>query len=200
MKKIFLILFLILMLLPLGAYTFQTDTVIIRTRVSKITLSQAAVAGNDGLSGLYKLYGGLESASEARLDTLMASDISDNDVTVYFRIVQLAKTRTDESISISVKAERLVNVDSNLLISQDSDALVSTDAPVITDINCLSMDVLRVSYVPENTNGIKFLLNYSMGKPVENVNLAFFTVTWKKMSGLVPGEYTSKITLSYITN
>ena len=188
------------MLLPLGAYTFQTDTVIIRTRVSKITLSQAAVAGNDGLSGLYKLYGGLESASEARLDTLMASDISDNDVTVYFRIVQLAKTRTDESISISVEAERLVNVDSNLLISQDSDALVSTDAPVITDINCLSMDVLRVSYVPENTNGIKFLLNYSMGKPVENVNLAFFTVTWKKTLGLVPGEYTSKITLSYTTN
>lgn len=200
MKKIILILFLILMLLPLSAYTFQTDTVIIRTRVSKITLSQAAVAGNDGLSGLYKLYGGLDSASEARLDSLMADDISANDVTVYFRIAQLAKTRTDESINISVEAERLVNVDSNLLISQNSDALVSTDAPVITDINCLSMDVLRVSYTPENTNGIKFLLNYSMGKPVENVNLAFFTVTWKKTLGLVPGEYTSKITLSYTTN
>lgn len=188
------------MLLPLGAYTFQTDTVIVRTQVSKITLSQAAVAGNDGLSGLYKLYGGLDSASEAKLDTLMASDISDNDVTVYFRIAQLAKTRTDEFISISVEAEKLVNVDSSILLSQDSEVLVSTETPVISNVSCLSMEALRVNYEPENANGIRFLLSYSMGRPVENVNLAFFTVTWKKVSGLAPGEYSSKITLSYITN
>ena len=200
MKKIILILFLILMLLPLGAYTFQTDTVIVRTQVSKITLSQAAVAGNDGLSGLYKLYGGLDSASEAKLDTLMASDISDGDVTVYFRIAQLAKTRTDESISISVEAEKLVNVDSSLINSRESETLLSTETPVISDVSCLNMDVLKVSYTPENTNGIKFLLDYSMGKPVEDVNLAFFTVTWKKVPGLMPGEYSSKITMSYTTN
>lgn len=201
MKKILLLLFLVITLLPLSAYTYQTESVVVRTQVSKITLSQAAVANSgDGLSGLYKLYGGLESASDAKLDSLIAEDISEGDVKVYFRVAQLAKTRTDESISISVEAESLVNVDSSSIISQDSDALVSTDAPVIADISCLNMDTLRVDYTPENENTIRFLLSYSIGKPVENVNLAFFTAVWKKTPGLAPGEYISKITLSYITN
>jgi hypothetical protein len=56
-----------------------------------------------------------------------------------------------------------------------------------------------VTYAPEG-NGISFHLAYSSGKPIENINLAFFTATWKKTEGLAPGEYISNITMSYITN
>ena len=198
MKKIFLILFLMITLLPLVAYTYQTDSVIVKSTVSKITLSQAA-ATSDGMLCLYKLYGGLNSASDAELDSLVAEDVSESDIKVYFRIAQLAKTRTDETISISVEAGSLVNVDSDFLIAQDSKLVVSTPIPAISDISCLSMDCLNV-VSSQTGNGIEFHLAYSSGRPVENINLAFFTVTWKKTEGLAPGEYTSNITMGYITN
>lgn len=186
------------MLLPLSAFTYQTETVIVRSTVSKITLSQAAVAG-EGMLSLYKLYGGLDSANNAGLDSLMADDISEGDIKVYFRIAQLAKTRTDETISISVEAESLVNTKSEYLISRDPTAMVSTPQPVISDISCLDMDYLKVTGSQTN-NGIDFNLAYHLCKPIENINLAFFTATWKKTDGLAPGEYKSNITLSYITN
>ena len=198
MKKIFVLIILIMMMLPIMAYTYQKESVIVRSTVSKITLSQAAVSG-DGMLGLYRLYGGLESATDAKLDSLIAEDISESDIKIYFRIAQLAKTRTDESISISVEADSLVNVDSEFLISQDSTVVVSTPIPVISDVSCLSMDYLQVTYAPEG-NGIAFHLAYSSGKSIENINLAFFTATWKKTEGLAPGEYISNITMSYITN
>ena len=185
-------------MLPLMAYTYQKDVIVVRSTVSKITLSQAAVSG-DGMLGLYKLYGGTESATDAELDSLIVDDVSEGDIKVYFRIAQLAKTRTDESISISVEADSLVNVDSALLTSQDSELVVSTSTPVISDVNCLNMDYLKVTYNP-NGNGVNFHLAYSLGKPIENINLAFFTATWKKTEGLAPGEYISNITMSYITN
>ena len=198
MKKLFILIISMMVMLPIMAYTYQKDSVVVRSTVSKITLSQAAVAG-EGMLGLYRLYGGLESATDAKLDSLIAEDISEGDVKIYFRIAQLAKTRTDESISISVEADSLVNVDSDFLTSQDSTMLVSTPAPVISDVSCLSMDYLQVTYAPEG-NGIEFHLAYSSGKPIENINLAFFTATWKKTEGLAPGEYISNITMSYITN
>ena len=198
MKKLFILIISMMVMLPIMAYTYQKDSVVVRSTVSKITLSQAAVAG-EGMLGLYRLYGGLESATDAKLDSLIAEDISEGDVKIYFRIAQLAKTRTDESISISVEADSLVNVDSDFLTSQDSTMLVSTPAPVISDVSCLSMDYLQVTYAPEG-NGIEFHLVYSSGKPIENINLAFFTATWKKTEGLAPGEYISNITMSYITN
>ena len=199
MKKIFYFLFLSFSLLPIFAYTYQSDSVLVKTTVSKITLSEAAISEN-GLSGLYKLYGGLESVSSASIDSLLAEDISSNDIIIYFRIAQLAKTRTDERISLSVKAERLENTNSEAVLLQDSKVLVYTEAPVISNVMCLSSDVLQVSSTIEDVNRVIFSLVYSLGKPVENVNLAFFTSTWSKTPGLAPGLYTSKITLSYITN
>ena len=118
-------------LLPIMAGTYQVESVVIKSTVSKITLSEAATAG-EGMLCLYKLYGGLNSAEGASLDTLMAEDISRSDITVYFRISQLALTRTDESINLSVEADSLVNVDSSLLISQDPSLVVSTSSPVIS--------------------------------------------------------------------
>lgn len=200
MKKIFLILFLIC-LLPFYIFTqtLQTSTIVVKSTVSKITLSQAAATG-DGMLSLYKLYGGLNSAGDNdMIDTLIAEDISEKDIKVYFRIAQLAKTRTDETISISVEADSLVNVNSDLLISQDPNMVVKTPIPVISDVSCLNMEYLKVDGV-QTTNGISFHLAYSLGKPIENVNLAFFTATWKKTEGLAPGEYISNITMSYITN
>lgn len=198
MKKIFLMFLFLTVLFSLSAYDLQTDTVVVRSTVSKITLSNAATAG-EGMLSLYKLYGGLESANNAGLDTLMADDISEGDIKVYFRIAQLAKTRTDETISISVEAESLVNTKSEYLISRDPTAVVSTPQPVISDISCLDIDYLKVTG-SQTSNGIDFYLAYHLCKSIENINLAFFTATWKKTDGLAPGEYKSNITLSYITN
>ncbi len=197
-KKI--LLFFLLCLLPfcIFAQTLQTSTIVVRSTVSKITLSNAATAG-EGMLSLYKLYGGLDSANNAGLDSLIADDISEGDIKVYFRIAQLAKTRTDETISISVEAESLVNIESEYLISRDPTAVVSTPQPVISDISCLDMDCLKVTGSQTN-NGVDFYLAYHLCKSIENINLAFFTATWKKTEGLAPGEYTSNITMSYITN
>ena len=189
--------FLMIILLPVWAFTFQS-TVTVRTTVTRITLSQASVS-EDGSLGLYKLYGGFDSANSAKLDYLEASDISQSDITVYFRIAQLAKTRTDESIRLSVEAESLVNTDSQALMLQGSDMKLNTNEPIISNISCLGMDNLTVTYSTEHDNEVNFKLVYNMGV-VENVNLAYFTTTWKKTEGLAPGLYTSKITLRYITN
>ena len=197
MKKMFIMFVLFLTLLPIWADIFQSS-VTVRTSVSKITLSQAS-ASEDGTLGLYKLYGGFDSADSAKLDYLEADDISQSDVTVYFRVAQLAKTRTDESIHLSVEAESLVNTESQYLMMQGTDLKTSTSVPVISNISCLGMDYLMVTYSTEQGNAINFTLVYKMGV-VENVNLAFFTTTWKKTEGLAPGLYTSKITLRYITN
>lgn len=184
-------------LLPVWCYTYQSSEIVIRSTVSKITLSQAA-ASLDGALGLYKLYGGFESASSSSIDYLMADDISRNDITVYFKIKQEAKTRTDESIKLSVSAECMVNTDSTSLLSQDPSLLVTTGEPVISNVECLDMNNLKVTCVKETNNEVLFELVYLMGI-VEDTNLALFTTTWKKTPGLAPGLYTAKITLSYIT-
>lgn len=198
MKKIFIIFILIIALLPLQAGVYQNCVITLRSQVSKITLSEASVS-EDGTLGLYKLYGGLESASSASIDSILADDISQNDIVVYFRIAQIAKTRTDESISLSVEATSLENTDSSTIKLQDPDSLVKTNEPVISNISCLGTSNLKVTYSNDKLNTIQFQLAYDMGI-VENVNLAFFTSTWKKTDGLAPGMYISKITLSYITN
>ena len=198
MKKIFMIFVLILALLPVWA-GYQTSVVTIKTTVSKITLSEAA-SSEDGSLALYKLYGGLDSPSSSSVDYVLADDISRSDITVYFRIAQEAKTRTDESIKLSVEAESMVNTDYESLLSQDPSLLVRTGEPVISNVSCFGTEVLAVSYNKEQNNSVLFSLNYFLGKPVENINLAFFTTTWNKTEGLAPGLYTAKITLSYITN
>lgn len=198
MKKMFIMFLLFLSFLPLWA-DLQTSVVTVNTTVSKITLSEASNAG-DGSLALYKLYGGLESASSSSVDFILADDISRKDVTVYFRIAQEARTRTDEFINLSVEAESLMNTDSRQLLSQDPTLLVETGIPVISNVSCLETKALNVSYNKEQNNSVLFSLDYSLGKPVENINLAFFTTTWNKTEGLAPGLYTAKITLSYITN
>ena len=198
MRKIFSIILVILTLFPLQAGVYQTSSVTVKATVPLITLSQASVS-EDGTLGLYKLYGGLNSADSAGMDYLEADDISRSDITVYFRIAQLAKTRTDESIKLSVEAESMVNTDSQALMLQGSDMKLTTNEPVISDVSCLGMSNLMVTYSTEHENAINFTLVYNLGV-VENVNLAFFTTTWKKTEGLAPGLYTAKIILKYITN
>lgn len=197
MKKMFILFFLLLALSPVWSLTYSS-IVTVKATVPRITLSQASVSA-DGALGLYKLYGGLDSANFAGLEYLEADDISKNDITVYFRIAQLAKTRTDESIRLSVEAESLVNTDSQVLMLEGSDMPMSTNEPIISDVSCLGIDNLMVTYSTEHGNAINFMLVYNLGV-VENVNLAYFTTTWKKTEGLAPGLYTSKITLRYITN
>lgn len=198
MKKLFILVLLIFTLLPLSA-EYQRSVVTIRTTVSKITLSDAS-SSEDGSIALYKLYGGLDSPSSSSVDYILADDISRSDITVYFRIAQEAKTRTDESIKLSVEAESMVNTDYEALLSQNPSLLVRTGEPVISNVSCFGTEMLTVSYNKEQNNSVLFSLNYFLGRPVENINLAFFTTTWNKTEGLAPGLYTAKITLSYITN
>lgn len=196
MKKMFIIFFLVLLLFPVMAYSYESNMTV-KTTVSRITLSQAVLSG-EGSLGLYRLYGGLDSADTVNIDSLVVDDISQNDIVVYFRIAQLAKTRTDETISLIVEADGMINVEPS--VSRDKDLLFSTEAPVISDVTCLRTENVSVDYLPMRENDISFTLSYTLGKPVENVNLAYFKVTWKKTEGLAPGLYTSDITLSYIVN
>ena len=197
MKKYFII---FILFLPFYIFpSIQTSVVTIKTTVSKITLSQAA-ASEDGSLALYKLYGGLDAPSSSSVDYILADDISRSDIIVYFRIAQEAKTRTDETIKLSVEAESMVNTDYEALLLQDPTLLVETRNPVISNISCFGTEALSISYNKEQNNSVLFSLSYLLGKPVENINLAFFTTTWSKTEGLAPGLYTAKITLSYITN
>ena len=129
---------------------------------------------------------------------LMADDISKNDITVYFRIAQEAKTRTDETIDISVEAESFSN--EGIVDIQYADMPTVSKEPIISSVSCFDSDVLSVKYYSTGQNKAVFHLDYSMGKPVENINLTLFTITWNKTEGLAPGLYTSKIILSYLTN
>lgn len=198
LKKIFIIFILMLAFLPIQAGVYQNYVITLRSQVSKITLSEASIS-EDGTLGLYKLYGGLDSPSSASIDYIKANDISQNDIVVYFRVAQLAKTRTNETIKLSIEAESLENIEASTIKLQDPSLLTKTSEPVISDVSCFGMKNLMISYSNNSSNSIQFQLIYNMGI-VENVNLAFFTSTWKKTEGLVPGLYISKITLSYITN
>lgn len=191
-KKIILIVLLCLLPLCLFAEPYQTSSVVIRTTVSRITLSDAA-------TNLYKLYGGFGIGDSISFESLLADDISKNDITVYFRIAQEAKTRTDETIDISVEAECFLNTE-QFIDKQYADMLTASTNPIISNVTCLSSDVLKVNYYSTDQNKVVFHLDYSMGKPIENVNLTLFAITWKKTEGLAPGLYTSKIVLSYTLN
>ena len=177
--------------------TCQTCVVKVETTVPIISLSQA-LASEDGTLGLYKLYGDFDSGNYASSEMLTGKDISENDIVVYFRVAQIAKTRTTESINLSVEAERLENTD--LEVEGVKGALTNTSDPIISNVVCLSSEVLQINYYNKSSNEISINLNYLIGRAVENVSLIYFTSTWKKTTGLAPGLYTSNIILSYITN
>ena len=197
MKKT--IILILLILLPFCIFSaIQTSVIVVKTSVTPISLSQA-FANSDGILGLYKLSGGLASNGSGA-DYIMADDISEGDITVYFKVDQLAKTRTDETIQISVSADKLVNSDAITILSQDKDAKTETDNPKISVVSCLNASALQVSSTSKNENEVVFTLRYLGYKPLENVNIVTFETTWKKTTGLAPGLYTSDVTLSYIMN
>ena len=81
MKKTLIILFLILLPFCLYSIGYQRSTVVIKTTVTTISLSDA-LARSDGIFGLYRLSGGLYQGSSGT-DYLVANDISEGDITVY---------------------------------------------------------------------------------------------------------------------
>ena len=196
MKKIILMLFLILFSFCIFA---DTDLIIIKTTVTSISLSQA-FAASEGLLGLYKLSGGFDQNLITNSDFILADDISQNDITIYFKIDQLAKTRTDETIQISVSANKLMNTDADFVLSENKDAKIETGDPEISVVSCLNASALQVVPSFKDNNKVVFTLRYMDYKPLENVNIVTFKSTWNKTSGLAPGLYTSSITLSYIIN
>ena len=198
MKRIALIFFLILFSFCVFAESLQIDTIVIRTSVSAISLSQA-LAASDGMLGLYKLTGSFDLNTSGS-DYILADDISRNDITAYFRVDQLAKTRTDETIQLSIFANSLVNSDADTILSQDGDAKTKTGMPTIDIISYVDVSALQVTSVPKNENEIVFILRYMDYKPLENINIVTFKTTWDKTTGLAPGLYTSSVTLSYIMN
>lgn len=198
MKKILALFFLILVCFPLSSYIYYTH-ITLRSSVAGISLNDALIS-ETGYAELYELYGGLESRDINGTEHLIIENISEEDITVYFRIAQTAKTRTNESIMLLIEAESLKNINSKTILAQNPDFVVETKRPTIFDINCLSSDALRINYVTDNCNKIQFMLQYRFGKTVEGTNLIFFTGIWNKEEDLAPGIYTSKIVLSYIIN
>lgn len=196
MKKLFGIILLVLFILPLFAAP-QTHTVIIRSTVTTISLSQAFA--HSGVLGLYKLSGGLDTSSEEG-DYLMANDISEGDINVYFRVDQLAKTRTEETIQLSISADRLVNTEASLLAQEYNGIKTETDYPAISVVSCANTDALQVNSAAVGSSEVLFTLRYLGYRTLENINVVLFRTTWKKTTGLAPGMYTSNITLSYIMN
>ena len=149
--------------------------------------------------GLYKLTGGLTSNGNDT-DYILADDISKDDIVVYFRVDQLAKTRTEETIQISVIANSLVNSDAADILSQDIDAKIETGIPTISVVSCMDISALQVTPSPKNENEVIFTLRYMGYKTLENINIVTFKTIWDKTTGLAPGLYTSDVTLSYIMN
>lgn len=198
MRKIISILLLILFSFFAFAET-QQSVVVVKATVSTISLSQA-LAASDGMLGLYKLTGGFDFDNRSATDYILADDISKNDITVYFRVDQLAKTRTEETIQISVTANRLVNSEATDILNQDIDAKIETGIPTISVVSCMDISALQVTSSPKNENEIIFTLHYMGYKPLENINIVTFKTIWDKTTGLAPGLYTSDVTLSYITN
>ena len=197
MKKT--ILLILLVIFSFCAFsTTQTSVVTVETVVAPISLSQAFI-NSDGSLGLYKLYGGTETENSS-IDYILADDISENDITVYFKVDQLAKTRTDETIQLSVSANKLINTDAAFILSKDKDAKIETDNPKISVISCVSISALQVNSTPKNENEVLFTLRYLGYKPLENINIATFKTTWFKTTGLSPGLYSSDVILSYIMN
>ena len=198
MKNIFL--FIILALLPFYTFTEpQSSVVLIKTTVQPITLSDASLSLEGGL-GLYKLYGSLNTEGSINSDFLLAKDISTNTVVVYFRVAQMAKTKTEETIQLEVSAEKLVNSSSVEIKNKDPLAVVETQDPNIDDISCFKGSGLKVTYELKSPNEIDLSLKYLGYAPIENIDVVSFKSTWNKMPGLAVGEYTSEITLSYIIN
>ena len=193
MRKLFLFIFILLPSLIFA--DFQTSTVVVKTTVKTITLSEAS---SNGDLSLYKLYGGFETNASA--DTLLVDDISNNDVVVFFRVAQLARTRTDETIQLEVSAAKLINTSAEEIHLKDPEALTETDLPTISEISCFSENALQVSSIANASNEVQFILRYIGCSPIENIDIAYFKSTWNKTSGLASGLYTSAITLSYITN
>ena len=198
MKKTLIILFLILLPFCLYSIGYQRSTVVIKTTVTTISLSDA-LARSDGIFGLYRLSGGLYQGSSGT-DYLVANDISEDDIIVYFQIDQMAETRTDESIQLSISANRLTNVDADTVLQNDREARVETDFPSISVVSCADMSAIKVSSVPIGINEVLFTLRYLGYRTIENMNLVVFKTTWNKTMGLAPGMYTSDVTLSYIIN
>ena len=130
----------------------------------------------------------------------MANDISEGDINVYFKVDQLAKTRTEETIQFSISAGRLVNTNASLIAQEFNGAKTETDYPAISIVSCANMDALQVNSVVIGNNEVLFTLRYLGYKTLENINVVSFRTTWEKTTGLAPGLYTSDITLSYIMN
>lgn len=199
MKKIISILLLILFSFCAFAEDLQVNKVTIKATVPSISLSQA-FAASDGTLSLYKLTGSFDLRDTTGSDYILADDISKNDITAYFRVDQLAKTRTDETIQLSIFANSLINSDADTILSQDIDAKTQTRIPVISIVYCADISALQVTSVPKNENEVIFTLRYMDYRPLENINIVTFKTTWDKTTGLAPGLYTSSVTLSYIMN
>ena len=200
MRKIISILLLILFSFFVFAEaqesTQQLD-IKIKAIVPSISLSQA-FAASDGI-GLYKLSGGFDFSSPGT-DYILADDISKENITVYFRVDQLARTKTEETIQISVTANSLINSNAFDILSQNSEAKTETGIPTISIVSCMDISALQVTSMPKNENEVVFTLHYMGYESLENINIVIFKTTWDKTTGLAPGLYTSDVTLSYIMN
>lgn len=202
MKKLLCVLVCVCVMLTSAFATDWSDTVLIHSTVGKISLSEAAIEASKNGTLLYKLYGGLDNPESASLDDIVAGDVSENDVEVWFRIHQPVKVKTNELIRLSVTATKLSLSATDALerLAEDPDAIVETAFPILSDVKGFSSSWLTVSNLVSG-NTVAFDLQYTDDThSVEDVNIAQFKGTWKKLPTLANGSYTASVILGYTTN
>ena len=196
MKKIVSILLFSVLLCGLAFATTSNNTIRIKSAVGSITIEKAnAAAINNGESGVFILTLGSTAQNAGDRDIHTSSfDISFEDVITYFRVIQTAKTRTNESITLGVTAGKLT------MVSQDGTVHESGD-PVFSSFvgNPDSAPVVVSGETTENTVTID--INYTgAGTTVEaDTVLATFSSVWYRQPDLsqFDGDYFADITLEY---
>jgi len=190
--------FLIISILLCGFVFAATtgNTIRIKSAVGAITIEQANEnAMAQGESGVFILtIGSSEDSAGDRDIHNSAWDISFEDVSAYFRVVQTSKTKTNESISLNVTAGKLT-------LSAADGSIHESGSPVVSSFKGNPDNAAVFVNGTPSENTIKLDISYSgYAAAVEaDTVLATFTAVWARQADLASfdGEYFADITLEY---
>lgn len=177
------------------------DEVKVTAKVGVVTVSDAAEDAATKGTTLYGLFGGLDSYAMAN-DKLIDSqkDISEEDISVYFRIHQNSKVKTQETINLTVTAGPMFL---NGITSGTVDSKTATNLPVISNIqgNPLTGAYTVGSSVGASTNSFTFTVAYvDRTVSVDNRDIGYFMAKWGHVDNLQDGTYSASITMILETN
>lgn len=176
------------------------DEVKVTAKVGEITVSEAAQSAAANGDALYNLYGGLENYAGADSKLVDArKDVAEEDVSVYFRIFQAQKVKTQETIHLYISAGPMYL---NGITSGTPADLNATDLPVISNIQGNPLTgAYSVGTSNITANGFTFDVSYlNRTIAVADRDIGYFLAKWTHVPGLANGIYTASITMTLETN